>query len=928
MLSTTETVNWSIPGSGLPEKRRRGVFLSYARTDEDVAASVRERLRKNAPDIHIQQDRLILEGGVGWWKQIENAIDSVEFLVLVLTASSIQSGMVRKEWRYARQQGVCVYPVKGAPDAQLRFSSLPRWMRKAHFYDLDKEWDTFIAHLRRGCDAPRVPFTAPDLPPHFVPRTHEFKKLKDLLLSPDRKEPVAITTALAGAGGFGKTTLATALCHDEEIMECFDDGILWVTLGQAPNVLNGLASIYAALSGERPNFAGVEDARNQVAERLGERACLLVIDDVWDTAHLGPFLHGGPSCARLFTTRKAVIAGSAERVDVDEMRDAEAVAMFTSAAPGVDVKSTRELARRLGEWPLALELARSMITRRMINGDTSEHAARYVLNVLNKGGLGQLRNPGAAEARFRTIGAVLSATLDALGAEDAADIERAQALSIFPEDEPLPLAQASALWELTDWETEECAQRIADLSLAKLDLGRGTLRLHDVVAEYLASEVPNAAALHGKLLDAWPDFHHLTGSYQWRWIAWHLVRAGRSEGLRELLFDAAWVQAKLDRTDVNALIADYEYLRPARDAEKLQGALRLSAHVLARDKTQLWSQLAGRIGGTDRDCGEMIRGFRTAHAALIPSTPTLTAPGSAELRTLAGHTNWVKAVAVFGEGTRAISASGDNTLKVWDLEMGAELRTTLAGHTDSVNAVAVYGEGTRAISASDDKTLKVWDLETGAELRTLTGHTSYVEAVAVYGEGTRAISASDDNTLKVWDLETGAELRTLAGHTDFVHAVAVYGEGTRAISASWDKTLKVWDLETGAELRTLAGHTDWVNAVAVYGEGRRAISASRDKTLKVWDLETGAELRTLAGHTFSVHAVSVCGEGRRAISASMDNTLKVWDLEKGEEVATFHAGAPVLSFAISGRSRIVAGDRLGRVHFLELVEGDPGRDSS
>ena len=96
----------------------------------------------------------------------------------------------------------------------------------------------------------------------------------------------------------------------------------------------------------------------------------------------------------------------------------------------------------------------------------------------------------------------------------------------------------------------------------------------------------------------------------------------------------------------------------------------------------------------------------------------------------------------------------------------------------------------------------------------------------------------------------------------------------------------------------------------------------------MWDLETGAELRTLAGHTISVHAESVCGEGRRAISASMDNTLKVWDLEKGEEVATFHAGAPVLSFAISGRSRIVAGDRLGRVHFLELVEGDPGRDSS
>jgi hypothetical protein len=39
---------------------------------------------------------------------------------------------------------------------------VPRWMGKAHFYDIDQEWETFVAHLRKGCDAPRVPFMAPD----------------------------------------------------------------------------------------------------------------------------------------------------------------------------------------------------------------------------------------------------------------------------------------------------------------------------------------------------------------------------------------------------------------------------------------------------------------------------------------------------------------------------------------------------------------------------------------------------------------------------------------------------------------------------------------------------------------------------------------------------------------------------------------------
>ena len=141
----------------------------------------------------------------------------------------------------------------------------------------------------------------------------EFGRLKNLLLSPDRRETVAITTALSGAGGFGKTTLAAALCHDEDIIQNFDDGILWVTLGQNPNVMGGLVTAYAALTGERPGFASEEDAAFQLGQKLEDRTCLLVIDDVWDEAHLRPFLRGGKGCARLFTTRNAEIASSKAR---------------------------------------------------------------------------------------------------------------------------------------------------------------------------------------------------------------------------------------------------------------------------------------------------------------------------------------------------------------------------------------------------------------------------------------------------------------------------------------------------------------------------------------------------------------------------------------------------------------------------------------
>ena len=119
---------------------------------------------------------------------------------------------------------------------------------------------------------------------------------------------------------------------------------------------------------------------------------------------------------------------------------------------------------------------------------------------------------------------------------------------------------------------------------------------------------------------------------------------------------------------------------------------------------------------------------------------------------------------------------------------------TLEGHSGAVVAVALTGDGRRAVSASDDGTLKVWDLESGAELGTLAGHSRPVWSVALTGDGQRAVSASEDGTLKVWDLESGAELRTLKGHSGFVRSVALTGDGQRAVSASEDGTLKVWDL--------------------------------------------------------------------------------------------------------------------------------------
>jgi WD40 repeat protein len=294
----------------------------------------------------------------------------------------------------------------------------------------------------------------------------------------------------------------------------------------------------------------------------------------------------------------------------------------------------------------------------------------------------------------------------------------------------------------------------------------------------------------------------------------------------------------------------------------------------------------------------------------------------AELATIKGHTKEVKACAISPDGRRIISGSADMTLKVWDVETGAEL-ALLEGHTDDVFSCAISPDGKRIISGSWDNTLKVWDLDNGTELATLKGHTEGVISCAISPNGKRIVSGSADKTLKVWDMENKAELATLIGHGNYVNSCAISPDGNRIVSGSWDKTLKVWDMENGVELATLEGHIESVNACAISPDGNRIVSGSEDKTLKIWDMETGAELATFRGHTSGVYSLAISPDGKHIISSSGDETLKVWDMKNKAELATLIGhGNYVNSCAISpDGNRIVSGSEDKTLKIWDMETG-------
>ena len=119
---------------------------------------------------------------------------------------------------------------------------------------------------------------------------------------------------------------------------------------------------------------------------------------------------------------------------------------------------------------------------------------------------------------------------------------------------------------------------------------------------------------------------------------------------------------------------------------------------------------------------------------------------------------------------------------------------TLDEHGGPVKGVAVSADGSRALTASFDYSLILWDLPAEAVLAHLYGHDAAVNAVAFLPGDARAISASDDGTVGLWDVAGPRLLTRLEGHRGKVVAVAVAPDGELAASAGWDRTVRVWDL--------------------------------------------------------------------------------------------------------------------------------------
>jgi CRP-like cAMP-binding protein len=116
------------------------IFLSYARTDQEFVTRLANNLRQEQIDVWLDVYRI--EAGKSWARQIAQALDTCEVMLLVLSPATVASDNAEDEWNYFLDHKKPVIVVRLAP------CKTPYRLQKLEYINFhETDYDQSLARL-------------------------------------------------------------------------------------------------------------------------------------------------------------------------------------------------------------------------------------------------------------------------------------------------------------------------------------------------------------------------------------------------------------------------------------------------------------------------------------------------------------------------------------------------------------------------------------------------------------------------------------------------------------------------------------------------------------------------------------------------------------------------------------------------------------
>ncbi|KAJ2724844.1 WD repeat-containing protein 33 [Coemansia sp. Benny D115] len=222
------------------------------------------------------------------------------------------------------------------------------------------------------------------------------------------------------------------------------------------------------------------------------------------------------------------------------------------------------------------------------------------------------------------------------------------------------------------------------------------------------------------------------------------------------------------------------------------------------------------------------------------------------------------------------------------------------GHKDPARGLSFSPTDTKFVSASDDQTLKIWDFLRSEEEKTLVGHAWEVRAVDWHPFLGMIASGGKDNTINIWDPRTGKCLVGVRRHNNSINGLRWNRNGNWLLSGGRDHCVKLFDVRklkeeihsfaTPREVHSIAWHpvheTMFVSGGSLCEANTK--DATNEGTIQFWTTDDPKQKGCVEGaHASYVWSLAWHPMGHLLASGSNDHTTKFWARPRpGEHLPT------------------------------------------